>query len=553
MKRILAALCACGPVDEPVVVEPPVQMEPVETPAPVETPDPTPEPTPDPGVPVEVRYRPVHCDEPATDVAYDRMELPPIQDPEPTSYALDGGGITVADFDGNGLLDLWIAGRLDRQLFMQHEPMVFTDEVETRIGEVGTERTAMSTAADYDGDGDLDLVLARYQRLMVLLANDGEGVFTDVTDAAGLRFDSRSQSASLGDMDGDGDLDLVIGSYGAAPLTPLETEVDAGDPSSLWENLGDGTFADRSSELPEELQQSHTFMTAWQDMDLDGDEDLLFINDFGWSRPGGVLWNTPGGLMPDEGSAGLDIPFAGMGLGVGDLNHDEIPDLLQSSWRSMSLLVSREGFWVEEATPRGLWPIHERAPHQRFGWGAELADIDNDGDDDAIVAYGHWERYGGLQGQQGDAVFIQGDDGQFVDEAVNFGMRDNSVTRGLLLVDLNDDGHLDVIKRRIRQATTIDVSRCTDRAWLRVRLRMGAPNPFAVGARVRVIGPDRVWSRPIHAGGASMYTSGPPEVHVGLGDLDRVEVQVVWPGGEVSNLGEVDTRQILDVERVGDR
>jgi hypothetical protein len=462
---------------------------------------------------------------------------------------LEGGGLTVADFDADGRLDVFLPGSVGFQLQMQHEPMVFTEEGADRIT-ADLSRAAAASAVDYDADGDLDLFVVRFGEPNVMLANDGDGVFTDVTASTGITGVHRSQSSSWGDMDGDGDLDLAIGNYGPRPEDAFADEdaFEVSDPSQLWENLGDGTFVDRSDLLPQRLHDAHTFMTSWLDVDNDGDQDLLYINDFGWARPSALLWNDDGVLRLDDGGAGIAADFAGMGLGVGDINGDELPDFVQSSWTEISLLVSAGGFWVESATAKGLVPRFDAPPDQLFGWGAELGDIDNDGDSDALVNFGYWDEYAPIF-RQTDGVFLQDDVGLFADASIAFGLNDTAASRGLLLVDINDDGHLDVLKRRLGESTPMHVSRCSNKHWLRVRPRMAdGPNPFAVGARVRFVAGDRVWSRSVHAGSTSMYSAGPPEVHVGLDDLARVDrIEVLWPNGEVSVMEDVTADQVLDI------
>jgi hypothetical protein len=484
--------------------------------------------------------------------AYELVHAQALEEPDPVPYRLTGGGIAVSDFDDNGLLDVLIVGADEVALQMQDAPGIYREEGRERLGGLDLSDASAASAADYDGDGDLDLFVTRYQQPNVLLDNDGYGYFSDATVRSEIRGTHRSQTSSWGDMDNDGDLDLFVGNYGPKPDSAFadELEFEVADPSQLWENLGDGTFLDRSDVIPDRLHNGYTFMSSWDDVDLDGDVDLMVINDFGWSRPSQLLWNTPAGLVPDDGSAGFDIDFAGMGLGIGDINHDEIPDFLQSSWKETSLLVSRPGFWVEEAPARGLVPAHDDFPRQIFGWGAELVDVDNDGDDDAVINYGFWDEYGRTEFQE-DGLFVQQDDGTFVDEALHFDLNDPSPNRGLVAVDINDDGSVDLLRRRLGRSTPMYLSRCNDNAWLRVRPRQSTGlNRFAVGARVRFVGPERVWSKSVHAGGRSMYASHPPEVHVGLGMLERLDrVEVIWPDGEKSVIEDVQTKQILDVVR----
>ncbi|MGC6493331.1 MAG: CRTAC1 family protein, partial [Myxococcota bacterium] len=253
----------------------------------------------------------------------------------------------------------------------------------------------------------------------------------------------------------------------------------------------------------------------------------------------------------DDGSSQFQIPFAGMGVGLGDVNGDEVPDFLQSSWRDTSLLLSVDGAWWEYAANRGIEPDWKGPRQQIFGWGAELADMDLDGDLDGVIVYGHWDEYG-PQLLQVDALYIQKEDGTFEDKALEWQLDQDGIGRGMAISDLNQDGYPDVVKRHLGAATPMLLSECGDRSWLNIKPRQpGRENVYAVGARVRVVAGDTVWTRTIHAGSTSMYSSGPPEALFGLNALPAVDtVEVIWPDGASTVLeGPVTTRQILEVHR----
>jgi hypothetical protein len=554
----LALLAACaGETDDPPEVVDTTDtpsdtvVDTVETDPPEETGDTGVEPAlPNHEV---VAHGVVTCADPDArlEARYDVLHATAIDDDATLPRRLEGGGMAVGDFDDDGRYDILIVGYDESDLRMQTTTMVFYSEPE-RLGGVDLTRGSGATAVDYDGDGDLDLFVTRFDQPNVMLANDGTGQFTDVTVSTGITGTHKSQTSSWGDMDGDGDLDLFVGNYGPRPTGDFGEPMlfATSDPSQLWENLGDGTFVERSDLFPQDLHDAHTFMSSWLDVDLDGDSDLWIVNDFGATRPSRLYLNTPAGLVEDT-TTGLNTDMSGMGVGVGDVNNDELPDFLISSFREQRLFVSRAGpYWIEEHLARGMVVNPLPDVKQLFGWGAELADVDNDGDDDGVVTFGWWDEYA-EEPEQLDGYWVQDASGDFSDQAPSLRLDDPNANRGLLALDLNDDGTLDLLKRRLGRSTPMYVSRCDDKAWLRVRPRMATvPNTHAVGARVRVVGPDKVWSRHVTAGGTSMYSSAPAEVHVGLGDLDEVAVEIVWPDGERSDLGTVDTRQILDVTRV---
>jgi hypothetical protein len=214
------------------------------------------------------------------------------------------------------------------------------------------------------------------------------------------------------------------------------------------------------------------------------------------------------------------------------------------------MLVSAGGAWWESAESAGILPDHVGLKNQVFGWGTELTDLDNDGDHDLLINYGWWDDYG-PHFEQTDAVFFQTQPGVFVDDAAGWNMDDTEVSRGIVTLDINGDGWIDVVKRLLDGKTPMFLSNCGAEGWLVVSARAPAPNTFAIGARVRVIAGDKVFTRQIHAGGTGMYSAYEPEAHFGLGDLDRVDrVEIIWPGGDVTTLTDVDTRQRVRVTRL---
>ena len=131
------------------------------------------------------------------------------------------------------------------------------------------------------------------------------------------------------------------------------------------------------------------------------------------------------------------------------------------------------------------------------------------------------------------------------------GIADPGVGRGFIAADLNDDGWLDLFKRDLDGPDLLYLSRCCAEGWLRVQLRDPGMNHFAIGARIEVHAGERVWWRVVTAGGLNYASSGPPEVHFGLGWTDTVDkVVVTWPDGGVTQYDGFKTRQIVRFNRL---
>jgi enediyne biosynthesis protein E4 len=504
----------------------------------------------DPGIPVTVQQAEVSCSDatPRDDRRYDRTES--LAEVAPIRFW--AGGVAVGDLDGDAVLDILLPGYTGTLFYRGDAEGGRTLDTEILAG-LPLDLASGASLVDYDGDDDLDIFVTRFLARDRLLRNDG-GVFVDVTEEAGIAdVERRSVSSSWADYDGDGDLDLVVGCYGWIDegTDTQHEEFGPAEPSSLYANNGDGTFTDRSSDLPQNVHDGYTFVAGWHDLNNDMKPDLYVVNDFGVAYPNVLLVNRGGGLLePDANASALDLVMTGMGLGVADFTGDGALDLVMPEWNGIYLMESTElGFWVQSGWAKGVYNNLENA--QKVGWGADFGDVDNDGDLDIPVAFGVLDspEYHPPPDEP-DALFIQDDSGNFTDMGAEWGIDDRGEGRGFVLADLNGDGWLDMVKRNLSAPAVLYESRCGDAGWMRVRLHQEGMNRRAIGARIRVFDDGQRWMRHVVAGGHNHASAGPPEVHFGFGNRDAVHrVEVTWPDGAVSNLFEVPTRQILDITR----
>ena len=162
-----------------------------------------------------------------------------------------GGGVVVADFDGDGLLDIYVIASVGANaLYRNLGGLRFVDVAAEAWVEDAASRSNGACAADYDNDGDTDLYVGNYGPSK-LFRNRGDGTFDEVTAAAGLAESSRNprtMGCAWGDYDADGFLDLIFVRH----LDDSDPGVFAGgqrdlsefaDPLVLFRNRGDGTFA----------------------------------------------------------------------------------------------------------------------------------------------------------------------------------------------------------------------------------------------------------------------------------------------------------------------
>lgn len=499
---------------------------------------------------------PVVCEDPsARDQARWTLRLGGILPAPPETWA---SGVVLGDFRGTGRLDSVVLGEDTNQYFYT-EPsatapggLSFPNHADDNPDLASLTFSVGGAAADLNGDGYPDLIVTRWDKANRILMNDGAGGFVDETPSEMLIRTHKTQSVSLGDIDGDGDLDLFFGNYGDRPPALGDPNMPPGEPSELYRNDGNGEWTDMSANLPIEVHDGYTFQSSFHDLDGDLLPELLVWNDFSVQRPSQLGTN--------QGSFEFEfrdewVGEAKMGVAVAELNGDGQPDYLMTSWNKNFLLQSGDalglpGTWVDST---GAWgaAADVAGKNQVFGWGVDLGDLDNDGDVDGVAGYGYWLDWDELNAPgQIDAVYEQVAPQQFEDRAVAWGLDDAGPTRAVVMADLNRDGWLDLIKRQVGDWTLVRVANCGENHWLIVDLEAPAPNTDAVGATVRATVLGVTQTRWIQPGSTSLYVGSPPEAHFGLGDATAVDrLEVVWPDGHVSEFQDVAADQVVRVVR----
>ena len=236
-------------------------------------------------------------------------------------------GAAVGDVDGDGLLDLAATGVDRNYLYLNLGDGRFRDaSTESLVGYAPPGSGAVFL--DYDNDGDPDLFLAKVGR-QVLLQNrfipDGEPRFTDVSEAAGVARKAVGFSAAAADVNGDGLTDLYVSSYNhyGTVMPNNWHRATNGTPNLLFVNQGDGTFREQGRDRGVD-DSGWTYVSAFVDLDEDGDQDLYVANDFGEN----AFYRNDGDRFTDTApEAGIVDAGFGMGVSFGDYDNDGDLDL----------------------------------------------------------------------------------------------------------------------------------------------------------------------------------------------------------------------------------
>ncbi|CUI86792.1 FG-GAP repeat domain-containing protein [Cognatishimia activa] len=453
---------------------------------------------------------------------------------------------------------------------------------------------------DCNGDGLMDVVLAGGEnpaQLMVNASVAGEAI-------AFAKADFQTITGVTGayplDIDADGHLDLAVlrvgadlllkgdGACGFAPFGP-ELGFGSGDHwttafSATWEEgnslptLAFGTYVDRSNPdgpfeacdvtllyrpdgesygKPTELAPGYCALSMlFTDWDRSGRQDLRVSNDRHYYVRGGQeqLWamsETP--RLYGEADGWADYQLWGMGIASRDMNGDGYSDVYLTS-------MGDQKFQYFDADGEG--PAYANAPYEigisahrpytggdgrpSTGWHAAFVDVQNDGLDDIFVAKGNVDQMPVAAMDDPNNLLIQNPNGTFEEVGEVAGVSSVHRSRGGLLADLNNDGRLDllVVNRRVDAELFENITDAGN--WLAASLDVKGVNRAGVGYFIEVDTGDRVQVREVTIGGGHAGGSLGAQ-HFGLGGLKGAKLRLIRPDQSVSAWIDVSTNQSIVV------
>ena len=299
----------------------------------------------------------------------------------------------------------------------------FVDMTATNLPQVALQGRSMEArAGDVDNDGDLDILVAKEWAANVLLLNDGQGRFMDASVTHLPQTIHDSEDVALADVDDDGDLDAIIASE--------DDQV-----SEYYLNDGTGVFRDVSPRLP---TPGHSNAVVAGDIDGDGDLDIILGN-HGQDR---VFINDGAGMFADETTLRLPLRTdVTQDVALGDIENDGDLDLLLGNEDGNALLINT-GAGVFTAAAPGQLPLGTQPEETR---NADFGDIDTDGDLDIFFANVAWV----VNADPQDRVLRNDGAGNFSDITSSHLPRESAFTLDGDFADLDRDGDVDLVTAAI--------------------------------------------------------------------------------------------------------
>jgi enediyne biosynthesis protein E4 len=442
-----------------------------------------------------------------------------------------GQGVCIGDYDNDGYEDLFVTYYGKNVLYHNNGDGTFTDiSQKAGVAGKGTRWNTGCAFVDYDRDGKLDLFVANYidmdlatapvpesgpclyKSVMVacgppglqggkniLYHNNGDGTFSDVSEAAGIFRANGTYGLGVltADFDNDGWPDIYVANDSTA--------------SALYHNKGNGTFED-------------------------------------------VAIDAGCALSPDG------KPQAGMGVSAADYDLDGNLDLVKTNFAgdTPSLYHNLGGGNFEDTTFTAGLGAHT----QFLGWGCGFFDFDNDGWPDILICNGHvYPEVEQLKTEAGypqrKLLYRNLRNGHFADVSLNAGtgISEPVAARGCAFGDFDNDGDIDVVVNTVNDYPQL--LRCDarlDNNWIKVRTIGTKSNRSGIGARIKCIVHLPGETKPhqqideVRSGG-SYISQSDLRVHFGLGKAEKVDVlEIRWPSGQIDTVKNIKPNQLIFVK-----
>jgi hypothetical protein len=396
-------------------------------------------------------------------------------------------------------------------------------------------------SADFNNDGAPDLYVANDDTRNDFFYNNGDGTFSEISLLAGCAYSfngvaQAGMGVTVGDYNNDSWIDIFV--------TNLSYETNA-----LYRNNGDGTFTDVTTRAGVH-NTGKGLGVLFTDYNNDGYPDIFVAND---AVPDFLYQNNKDGTFTDVAiSAGVAYNSEGratasMGIASGDYDNDGIQDLFVTNFSLEINSLFRngnDGFYTMTTFEVGL----ADPSFSKLGFGTQFLDADNDGTLELFVANGHvWDNVSqitpSLSYRQHCQIFGNTGTGQFRDLSETAGrfFKRSIVARGVAVGDYNNDGATDILVTCCGEPPILLRNDSQVDDWVKIRLIGTQGNRDGIGAKVWIHTDEMTLFREVTCGGS--YASGSEQTLLfGIGAQKTLQsIEIKWQSGHTQTLDFLNT------------
>ena len=386
-----------------------------------------------------------------------------------------------------------------------------------------------ASCADYNNDGNTDLYIVNwYNNNNLLYENTGDGIFNKIDTGLIVTDGGYSETASWGDADNDGFVDLYI------------TNSAGNKANTLYRNTANGFF-EKISDISPVTDSYFSRSVNWIDYDNDGDQDLFVSNES----------NQKNNLYRNEGNFQFykvtDISitsdnYSSMSSSWADYDNDGDYDLFISNYQQNNQLFKNEGNDIFTEIP-GPWNTDIGC-----SFSSSFADYDNDGDLDLFVTNGYCEN--NLQ----NFLYRNDGDDDFTKVTDELPAMDSGNSYGCAWGDYDNNGFLDLVVANWQNETQNNYLYRNDgnqNNWIKIKLNGEITNRSAIGVKVRCkaqINGDAVWQTREVSSQSGYCSQNSLVVHFGLENATVIDsLQIIWNSGIIQNLTNLSTNNLIEI------
>lgn len=437
------------------------------------------------------------------------------------TFIYNGTGVSFVDFDNDGWDDISFTNDQNLPRFYKNNNGQL-EQLESPIWM--TEAIKAIIWADYDNDGDKDMLVTRMLNTCGLFRNEGNWTFTDVTLQAEIPQVSNvySHGGSFGDYDLDGWLDIYISNW----------EHFTGDTNWILHNNGDGTFTNVSDVLVASDEARRSFQASFVDINHDRWPDIFVANDK--NTRNSLYLNDGTGLFTDiSEQAGFDWQMESMSSSFADFDRDGDLDVYISNTNAGNRLYRNDG--NNHFTDIG---VSAGVAFNSVCWGALWVDFDLDGWEDIYVVDNNplLSDQNRLYRNNGNSTFTQ--------VSIGAGIVDTWRSYSNALGDLNNDGLPDmVVNNDYPQQSKVLRHNATTNHYLTITLEGVVSNREAIGSWV-ILYADGICQTKYTFCGDNYMSQNSDKLFYGLGSTSVVDSLIIeWPSGMTDTYYNVSSNQ----------